>query len=90
MKTNKFRRFPGKKDDKGNWQTLGGAAGRPDRKATKQLEAAERKAAWDALSDVQKLKELKLRPGNSAKQTARINAVQESAKQTAQKAPKTK
>ncbi len=74
MKTNKFRRFPGSTDSNGKWHSLGGAAGRPDRKATKQSEAAERQAAWDALSDTAKLKELKLRPGNSTKQVARIKA----------------
>jgi len=72
MKTNKFRRFPGKTDDSGNYHTLGGAAGRPDRKAAKRIEAAERQAAWDKLSDAEKLKVLKFRPGNSAKQIARI------------------
>jgi hypothetical protein len=74
MKTNNFRRFPGKTDDKGNYHSLGGAAGRPDRKITKQTEAVERQAAWDALSDAAKLKDLKLRPGNSTKQVARIKA----------------
>jgi hypothetical protein len=88
MKSNNFRRFPGSKDGNGKWKTLGGAAGRPDRKVTKQTEAAERKAVWDALSDVQKLKELKLRPGNSTKQIARIKAGQ--VKQDQVKAPKDK
>jgi hypothetical protein len=73
-KSNNTRRYPGYTDSNGKYHTNGGAACRPDHKATKRAEAIERQAAWDAMSPTEKLKELSYRPGESRKQVARIRA----------------
>ena len=73
-KSNNTRRYPGSKDANGKYHSNGGSACRPDHKAAKRREAKERQAVWDATSPANKLKELKLRPGESRKQVARILA----------------
>lgn len=45
---------------------------RKDRRAIRRQEAEERRARWEALSLDEKLAELARRPGNCAKQIARL------------------